>query len=171
MNSLSGNTLSSDTFTGNYSNKQIVATLKPYIDAAQKPVAGTERVVGVVVVINGRIETVDIFESTPLFKKLWPKLLKSYALDASISAKTKPAKTACNIGDVRNFLRGAMDAKIVKNEKNAGGLRVTKRATKEFVSFSATDSDASTKDEAQFAESIHAAAFSKPTDESSSLGN
>ena len=36
-----------------------------------------------IVAVNGRFEQIDVFESTPLFNKLWPKLLKSYALDAA----------------------------------------------------------------------------------------
>jgi hypothetical protein len=36
-----------------------------------------------VVAVNGKVESLDVFQSTPQFRNLWPKLLKSYALDAA----------------------------------------------------------------------------------------
>ncbi len=44
--------------------------------------------VGVVVAINGQIVWADIFASTPLLEKYWPKLVRSYAAEA-ITGRTK----------------------------------------------------------------------------------
>jgi hypothetical protein len=41
-----------------------------------------QNAVGVVVAINGRIVWADIFASTPLLEKYWPKLVRSYATEA-----------------------------------------------------------------------------------------
>src|SRR5689334_11338476 len=38
--------------------------------------------VGVVVAVNGRIIWADIFASTPLLEKYWPKLIRSYAAES-----------------------------------------------------------------------------------------
>ncbi len=41
-----------------------------------------ENAVGVVVAINGQIVWADLFASTPLLEKYWPKLVRSYAAEA-----------------------------------------------------------------------------------------
>ena len=66
--------------------------IEPYLDHLQRPVADLEQPVGILVAINGKIESIDVFESTPLFLKLWPKLLKSYALDAANSREESDEK-------------------------------------------------------------------------------
>lgn len=83
----------SGAFTGNYAEADALKRLAPYMEHLQKPIADEASIVGVIVAVNGEVETLDVFESTPLFKKLWPKLLKSYALDAvnSVDENTKPA--------------------------------------------------------------------------------
>ena len=44
--------------------------------------------VGVVVAVNGRVEWADVFASTELLAKYWPKLMRSYIAEAMTSAKT-----------------------------------------------------------------------------------
>jgi hypothetical protein len=52
--------------------------------------------VGVVVAINGKAQLADIFASPSLFRVYWPKLLKSYVLEAlsSGSRHSVPASIA-----------------------------------------------------------------------------
>lgn len=53
------------------------------------------KAVGVVVAVNGRIIWSDIFASTELLEKYWPKLVRSYASEAVVSrAKGGEATTA-----------------------------------------------------------------------------
>src|SRR5262249_13193813 len=70
-------------FTENYAGKKIVDKLEPLVEKLKEPVAKTPNIVGVIVAINGKADSMDVFQSTPLFQKLWPKLLKSYAFDAT----------------------------------------------------------------------------------------
>ncbi len=72
----------SSAFTANFGDKQLAERLDPFIAAFQTRVSESPNVVGVIVAVNGRPHSVDVFEATPLFQKLWPKLLKSFALDA-----------------------------------------------------------------------------------------
>src|SRR5207248_5082395 len=74
---------SSGTFTANYSDAEAIDRLTPFIEQLLKPIDETGNVVGVIVAINGEVQSMDVFESTPLFRKLWPKLLKAYTLDAT----------------------------------------------------------------------------------------
>jgi len=45
------------------------------------------KAVGVVVAVNGRIIWADIFASTELLEKYWPKLVRSYASEAVVTAR------------------------------------------------------------------------------------
>ena len=49
-----------------------------------------EPAVGVVVAVNGEIVWADMFASTRLLEKYWPKLIRSYATEAVIT-RTKGA--------------------------------------------------------------------------------
>ena len=93
------------TFTSNYSDAGSVERLSPYVNQLLKPIEEMENIVGVVIAVNGRMESLDVFESTPLFRKLWPKLLKSYALDAANAEGTSEevGKTATREEALRFF--------------------------------------------------------------------
>ncbi len=69
------------------------AATVPYATALTVPVqAGTPgRVVGVVTAINGRIVCADLYRNPALFAQMWPSLLRSYALQASMSRLHRPA--------------------------------------------------------------------------------
>ena len=72
-NASSGARSRSDAFTANYTNPRVLKQLQAYVNALQEPVANHEQVVGAIVAIKGEAEAVDVFQSTPLFQKLWPK--------------------------------------------------------------------------------------------------
>jgi hypothetical protein len=127
----------SGAFTHAYVAKPIRDGLEPYLTALSSKVAGEGRVVGAVVAINGKIESVDVFESTPLFRKLWPKLLKSYALDALGAASAKPAAKESSVADASAFLTKVLQASVSSTKQTKGGLVVTRRETKDATSYSA----------------------------------
>ena len=49
---------------------------------AKLPTADRAKMIGYVVALNGKVATVDMFQSPALFKKLEPKLVKSYVTEA-----------------------------------------------------------------------------------------
>jgi len=57
--------------------------------------------VGVVVAVNGEIVWADIFASTQLLQKYWPKLVRSYATEAVV---TRAKGGEANIKDAEKFL-------------------------------------------------------------------
>ena len=64
-----------------------------------------ERVVGVIVGYGGEVTWSDIFASSELFEAYWPKLLRSYAVEAL----TRPAaQEKVSLTDARDFLRPAI---------------------------------------------------------------
>ena len=101
-------------------------------------------VVGVVVAINGKVEAVDVFESTPLFQKLWPKLLKSYALDAVVQSDVRqPARPPRN-AEAIDFLAKALTGGVQDESHGQGGLIVQRRAADGVISFTAGETLLST---------------------------
>ncbi|HEV2765091.1 MAG TPA: DUF6569 family protein [Pyrinomonadaceae bacterium] len=76
-----GTNNSTETYQEVYSNKEVESRLEDYVAELQKAGAGAT-VVGVVVARNGEFVWADAFASRELFARYWPKLLKSYVVDA-----------------------------------------------------------------------------------------
>jgi hypothetical protein len=131
--------IASNAFTANYADPAAAVRLKPYRDRLQAPIAKTENVVGVIVAINGEVDSLDIFESTPLFTKLWPKLLASYALDAATRDDAEDADPPCPRREARAFLVDATSAKVEETETQ-DGIALVRRASDRVVSFAAGES-------------------------------
>jgi hypothetical protein len=76
-----GTQTGTDTYQEVYNNKEVGAQMDDYIKALEKE-ALQPGVVGVVVARNGQPIWADIFATPTLFAHYWPKLLKSYVVDA-----------------------------------------------------------------------------------------
>jgi hypothetical protein len=160
----SGNEVESGAFTHNYTDEEIVARLAPYQDALDEEVSGQERVVGAIVAINGKVEAADVFESTPLFRKLWPKLLKGHALDAVAAADGEGADTKASLADAKAFVQTASETQV--DQTVAGeGLVVTNRTADGIDSFSAGEAggeaDGAIGGGGGFGGGVHSAAFAQ----------
>jgi hypothetical protein len=70
-----------DTYQEVYANRKVAGQLEDYVKTLEREVL-QPGVVGVVVARNGRLVWADVFASSSLFARYWPKLLKSYAVDA-----------------------------------------------------------------------------------------
>jgi hypothetical protein len=78
--------------------------LKNYLAAFPPPDAE-----GVIVTINGQIAGADIFDHSDTLRALWPKLLRSYALDAL--ERRSAREGAQPPADVQGFLAAVQNAK------------------------------------------------------------
>ena len=68
-------------------------TVAPYLKALAGSLGRDPHLVGAVAGVNGRVVTADVFSDPLLFRRLWPKLLRSYAADAAENASgTKPSR-------------------------------------------------------------------------------
>jgi hypothetical protein len=77
---------------------------------AKLPADKRANLIGFAVAINGKVQTVDVFQSPDLFTKLEAKLVRSYvadAVDTAIEKDAKPPKAA----DVTTFMADAAKAK------------------------------------------------------------
>jgi hypothetical protein len=109
-------------------------TLDPYLKAYEHGLDSDPQLVGAMVAINGKIVAADIFGDPGLFRALWPKLLRSYAMDAAETASApeakKPTVVTPQMGKV--FFTSARDkgTKAVNHSKVSSTLRLdSKEAT------------------------------------------
>jgi hypothetical protein len=92
------------------------------------------KAVGVVVAVNGRIIWADVFASTELLEKYWPKLVRSYASEAVVTrAKGGEASTA----QAQAFLAD-MDGRRETIESEPGVYRHTEVNGDGFKAFALT---------------------------------
>jgi hypothetical protein len=79
-----------------------------------------ESVVGVVVAYRDDVAWSDIFASPGLFERYWPKLLRSYIVEALARPKTTDQ---ASIEDVREFLQPLAGWENIESEPDAYSLR------------------------------------------------
>jgi hypothetical protein len=90
--------------------------------------------VGVVVAVNGRIIWADVFASTDLLEKYWPKLVRSYASEAVVTRAKDVAVTADR---AQAFLEN-MEGRRETIENEPGVYRHTEVNGDGFKAFSIT---------------------------------
>ena len=118
--------------------------VRKYVDSVAKPMEQSyqslihqlrdRNAVGVVVAVNGRVIWADIFASTDLLSKYWPKLVRSYASEAVVTrAKEMEATTK----QADSFLAD-MEGRREMIESEPGIYRHTEVTGDNFKAFSLT---------------------------------
>ncbi len=72
---------SQSTYQAARTSAQNLKQQEPYLDALESKVPGKD-VVGAIVAVNGKLIWLDAFASPALFAKYWPKLIRSYVMEA-----------------------------------------------------------------------------------------
>jgi hypothetical protein len=90
--------------------------------------------VGVVVAVNGRIIWADVFASTQLLEKYWPKLVRSYASEAVV---TRAKDVEISVNQAQEFLQD-MEGRRETIESEPGVYRHTEVTGDGFKAFSLT---------------------------------
>jgi len=102
------------------------ATVTPYLKALESSLGADRHLVGVAAAVNGRVVAADTFGDPTLFRRLWPKLLRSYAADAAENAPARgrisPTVTA---QQAKLFFAKAADAR--RETQNRTALTTTVR--------------------------------------------
>lgn len=96
-----GTANSTDTYQEVYASRRVGAQMDDYLRALEREVL-QPGVVGVVVARNGKAVWADVFASQRLFASYWPKLLKSYVVDA-LGDNTSEARPS--VADAARYLR------------------------------------------------------------------
>ena len=119
-------------------NKQVVANIDEYLKNLSGILEGESDVIGYAFVINGKINSADIYASNFLFKKLWGKLLKASATEAVSELKGAKGVKLIKISDIKAFLDGADNG---KSEERAitNRVKLTTRESKDDMVFESRD--------------------------------
>jgi len=118
--------------------------VKRQVDAMAKPIEQNyqslihqlrdRNAVGVVVAVNGRIIWADVFASTDLLEKYWPKLVRSYASEAFV---TRAKDIEVSTSRAQAFLEN-MEGRRETIESEPGVYRHTEVSGDGFKAFSIT---------------------------------
>lgn len=92
----------------NYENKEIQEKVSDYVKKFEKIPNLSKSTIGVVVTSGSNIICLDLFANNNLLKKLWKKLIKSYAMDA-ISGTTGSVEKS----DIEDFLEAFDQANYI----------------------------------------------------------
>ncbi|HUK30209.1 MAG TPA: DUF6569 family protein [Candidatus Acidoferrum sp.] len=91
-----------------YNNDKVNQSIDPFVEEVQKQFAAAtanlkgEHVIGVVIAYGGEVAWSDVFASPELFERYWPKLLRSYVVEALARPRFKEQAT---LADAQEFLR------------------------------------------------------------------
>ncbi len=130
--------------TSSYAKVNENEAVKKQVDSVAKPIEQNyqslirqlrdRNAVGVVVAVNGRIIWADMFASTDLLEKYWPKLVRSYASEAVV---TRAKEVEVGMGQAQAFL-GDMEGRREMIESEPGIYRHTEITGDGFKAFSLT---------------------------------
>jgi len=128
--------------TSSYAKVNENEEVRRQVDAVAKPIEENyqslirqlrdRNAVGVVVAVNGRIIWADIFASTDLLQKYWPKLVRSYASEAVV---TRAKDVEVSVNRAQAFLED-MEGRRETTESEPGVYRHTEVNGDGFKAFS-----------------------------------
>ena len=119
-------------------NKAVQTNADSYVKALAGLLDGKTDVIGYVFAINGKINSADVYASSVLFKKLWPKLLKASAIEAVAELRRGEKFEAPKPDAVQGFLEDS--PKGTEKEKDVSPrVQMVTRDSDEKVFFETRD--------------------------------
>lgn len=119
-------------------NKNVKESSAAYVKELAAIINGKPDVIGYVFAINGQLNSADVYSSSKLFTKLWPKLLEASAVEAFAeldeSGKFEPVKDETAKAFLRDAESGKAEEKTLRPR-----TRMVKRETEKNVFFEARD--------------------------------
>src|SRR3989442_2804210 len=85
-------------------NRKVQQSAESYTNPLARIIEGKNDVIGYVFAINGRLNSADVYASSALFRKLWPKLLKAIAIEAIAELRKDQKFEPVTEENVRTFL-------------------------------------------------------------------
>lgn len=113
-------------------NAKVKATADSYVNALSTIINGKSDVIGYVFAINGKVNSADVYGSSELFKKLFPKLLKANAVEAIAELQKESFKPAA-AEHAEGFLRDAESARATEKEVSRRVKLVTREDDKNVL--------------------------------------
>ena len=116
----------------------VQANADTYVKALGGLLEARTDVVGYVFAINGKINSADVYASSSLFKKLWPKLLQASAIEAVAELRRGEKFDAPKPVDVQGFLDDGNKG-VEKEQTVSSRVQMVTRDSKDNVSFDTRD--------------------------------
>lgn len=107
-------TTSSGTYGAVLSDEEVEKRMKPFLDAMTKGLSD-EKIVGVIMALNGEMVCVDIFANAKFFAKVKEKLLKAYVLDAICTERT--STKIAGKSDILAFFQELEEGKTAESKR------------------------------------------------------
>ena len=113
-------------YKGIYQSSRVENSVEPFAEELRRRFARAtanlkgESVVGVVVAYGGELAWSDAFASATLFERYWPKLLRSYVVEALARPQTKERPS---LDDAREFLQPLAGHENIESEPGIYSLR------------------------------------------------
>lgn len=120
-------------------NRKVQETAESYIKGLSDIVKGKTDVIGYAFAINGKINSADVYASSALFKKLWPKLLKANAVEAIAELKRGDDFEPVTETMVQEFLSAAEKSGTDSEKAVTGRVTLLTRESKENILFETRD--------------------------------
>jgi hypothetical protein len=120
-------------------NEKVLASADSYVKALGNIVNGKPDVIGYVFAINGKINSADVYASSSLFKKLWPKLLQASAIEATAELRRGEKFAAPPAAAVKGFLDDSPKGTDEKQKDVSSRVQMVTRESKENVFFETRD--------------------------------
>jgi hypothetical protein len=99
-------------------------------------------VIGIVMVINGKINSADTYGSSELFVKLWPKLLIAAAIEAvAESSQSGQSQTTLTTNEIESFFETSENATIVDEQTVTDRIHLISRESPVSVYLMTLDRD------------------------------
>lgn len=117
---------------------RVQGTVQNYLADLAPSIEGKHDVIGYAVVINGKIQSADVYASNALFQKLWPKLLKASAVEAFAERQPGAAANVPSAEVVQTFLADAEEGQAFSVQGGHRGV-VVRQETGQSLLFETCD--------------------------------
>jgi hypothetical protein len=107
-------------------DKDLNAKVNTYVAKLEKAAGDKRDVIGFAVTINGKLEGAEVYGSSALFRKMWPKLLRAAAVDAFAEQQQGRRYELAEIDEVQTFLKEGSKGKGTDTDVNSR-IQVTTR--------------------------------------------
>ena len=85
-------------------NQKVQESAATYIDKLSAIVEGTPDAIGFILAINNKLNSADVYSSSAMFKRFWPKLLRTSAIEAVAERRLSEESEPASISAAGEFL-------------------------------------------------------------------
>jgi hypothetical protein len=119
-------------------NREVKKSSQEYTKLLANIIQDKPDAIGYVFAINGKINSADVYGTSALFRKLWPKLLDASAVEAFSERDTQKAPATTTVDDVHSSLAEAENGEMTTKDVTKR-VRLVTRENEKAVFFETRD--------------------------------